>query len=189
LFVFHLIIQNPIKWRIYAAHKACDCGFAQRQSWQETAEVLGSKPGAVLLFSTQSSLAKTKFLCPARRTIARGPIYYNSQAITHSSPSECGTKLRMSSAKEINFKAFTFRCRLHVQPNSAEFGPYCEAQLSYTSIFKGSLPCSQEHSIGPHPETHQSSLYHPIVSKIHLLLTNLWLGLPSSLFPLISHSC
>jgi hypothetical protein len=33
---------------------------------------------------------------------------------------------------------------------------------------EGLLPCSQEPSTGPHPESDQSSLYNPIVTKIHV---------------------
>jgi hypothetical protein len=43
---------------------------------------------------------------------------------------------------------------------------------------EGSLPCSEEPSTGPYPETDRASPYHPILSKIHLRL-----GLPSGLFP------
>jgi hypothetical protein len=43
---------------------------------------------------------------------------------------------------------------------------------------EGSLPCSQEPSIGPYPEPDQSSHYQPIL----ILSANLRLGLPSGLF-------
>jgi hypothetical protein len=32
---------------------------------------------------------------------------------------------------------------------------------------EGSLPCSQEPSIGPYPEPDRCNPYHPILSKIH----------------------
>jgi hypothetical protein len=65
---------------------------------------------------------------------------------------------------------------------------------------EGSLPCSQEHSTGPHPEPDRSSPYHSIVSVL-TLSTHIRLGLPSGLFPsgffyqypicvpLLPHSC
>jgi hypothetical protein len=49
---------------------------------------------------------------------------------------------------------------------------------------KGSLPCSQEPSIGPYHEPGQSSPYHPILSKIHFnIISHLCLGFPSGHFP------
>jgi hypothetical protein len=49
---------------------------------------------------------------------------------------------------------------------------------------EGSLPCSQELSTGPYPESDRSSPNHPILSKIHFnIATHLRLGLPSGLFP------
>jgi hypothetical protein len=42
---------------------------------------------------------------------------------------------------------------------------------------EGLLPCSQEPSIGPHPQSDQSSPYHTIL----ILSTHLRLGLPSGL--------
>jgi hypothetical protein len=38
---------------------------------------------------------------------------------------------------------------------------------------EGSLPCSQEPSTGPYPELNQSSLYHPILFKIHFNIIHL----------------
>jgi hypothetical protein len=64
----------------------------------------------------------------------------------------------------------------------------------------GSLPCSQEPSTGPYPEPNQFNLYHPILSKIHIVhpptsWSSQWS--PSFRFshqypiciPPISHSC
>jgi hypothetical protein len=48
---------------------------------------------------------------------------------------------------------------------------------------EGSLPCSQEPSIGPYQEPNQSSPYHPILRSILILFTHLRLALPSGLFP------
>jgi hypothetical protein len=45
---------------------------------------------------------------------------------------------------------------------------------------EGSLPCSQEPSTCPYPESDQSSPHHPILS---ILFTHLRLSLPSGLFP------
>jgi hypothetical protein len=49
------------------------------------------------------------------------------------------------------------------------------------------LPCSQEPSSGPCPESDRSSPYHLIPSKTHFnivqLSTNLLFSLPSGLFP------
>jgi hypothetical protein len=38
---------------------------------------------------------------------------------------------------------------------------------------EGSVPCSQELSIGPYPKPDQSSPYHPILSKIHFNIIHL----------------
>jgi hypothetical protein len=47
---------------------------------------------------------------------------------------------------------------------------------------EGSLPCSQEPSTDPYPETDRSNPYHPILRSILILSTHLHVGLPSGLF-------
>jgi hypothetical protein len=42
--------------------------------------------------------------------------------------------------------------------------PGCAATLEFPTYYEtGSLPCSQEPSIGPYPEPDESSPYHPIL--------------------------
>jgi hypothetical protein len=49
---------------------------------------------------------------------------------------------------------------------------------------EGSLPCSQEPSTGPYPESDRSSPYHPIfLRSIFILSNHLRLRLPSGIFP------
>jgi hypothetical protein len=49
---------------------------------------------------------------------------------------------------------------------------------------EGSLPCSQEPSTDPYPQTIQSNPYHPIsLRSILILFTHLRLGLPNGLNP------
>jgi hypothetical protein len=48
---------------------------------------------------------------------------------------------------------------------------------------EGSIPCSQEHSIAPHPKLYQSNTIPFYLSSILISSTHLRLGLPSGLFP------
>jgi hypothetical protein len=68
---------------------------------------------------------------------------------------------------------------------SSQFCSYSKTSQHFMEP-KGSLPCSQEPSIGPYPEPDQSNPYQPMLLSLRsnfILSNHLHLGLPSGLFP------